>query len=786
MHALDLKLLRDFKRLWVQGIAIALVLAAGVAVILMSVGMSRALNDTRAAYYDQHRFADVFASARRAPDSLLPELRAISGVVDIEAQVRNYAVLDIPGRAKPATGLLISRPEDGGQVLNIPLLRSGRWPVGADEVVVNEPFAIANQFEQGDQFAVNLNGRKRSLTITGTALSPEFVYTIGPGALIPQNESFGILWLPAAVMDAAFGMSGAFNFVALAVLPRHPVQPVMAELETLLDPFGATTPQDRSLQQSNAFLETEIAQLEVLAYVLPPVFLGITVFLVNMVMGRIVQLERAEIGLLKAIGYSDLEVCLHYLMLAGLIALIGVGIGWAAGTWLAQSMARLYAQYYTFPFLVFGVPITIYAGSAVLGLAATSAGALRSALGAARLPPAVAMSPPSPPRYKRNLLDRTVARLDLSQPSRMILRSLMRWPLRAAMTMLGMALAVSVLVASNFFPDSMDEIIDTGFYQSNRQDILLLFDPDAPLQALEEIARLPGVLQVEPQQHQPAILSRGQYEKQISLTSMPQGSDLARVVDGAGRIITPDPYGILLSDRLATALRVRVGDVIDIKFETGRRETFQLPVSGIVTQYFGLAAYVDLAALNRLLRQSDRATAINVTLADPEAADAFETRIKDFPRLVGTINMTENRKSFLETLSQNILVVTMVYAILGTIITVGVAYNATRVQLSERARELASLRILGFSKGEVAYILAGEVLLLALIAQPVGWWIGGLIARAMTDGFSSDLYSMPLILTGATYAKASLIVLSAALASVALVALRLSRLDLISVMKTRE
>ncbi|MGH1415245.1 MAG: FtsX-like permease family protein [Pelagimonas sp.] len=786
MQALDLKLLRDFRRLWMQGAAIALVLAAGVAVILMSVGMSRALNETRATYYDQHRFAHVFASARRAPDSLMSELRAIDGVAQIEAQVRSYAVLDIPGKAKSATGLLISRPEDGEPLLNVPLLRSGRWPMASGEVVVNEPFADANGFELGDQFGVNLNGRKQQLTIIGTALSPEFVYTIGPGALIPQNESFGILWLPDDVMDAGFGMSGAFNSLAMTVLPRASIEPIKDQVEHLLDPYGAATPMGRDQQQSNAFLETEITQLEVLAYVLPPVFLGITVFLVNMVMGRIVQLERAEIGLLKAVGYTDLEICLHYLMLAGLIALIGVGVGWGAGTWLAQSMARIYAQYYSFPFLVFGVPWSVYAFSAVLGLAATSVGALRSALGAARLAPAVAMSPPAPPNYKRNIVDWAVAKIRLSQPSRMILRSLMRWPLRAAMTMLGMALAVSVLVASNFFPDSMDEIIDTAFYQSNRQDVLLLFDPDVPLAALDEVARLPGVLQVEPQQYQPATLSRGPFEKQVSLTSSPKGSDLARVIDGDGRVITPDPHGVMLSDRLAKALHAEIGDMVQIRFENGRRETYDLPVSGIVTQFFGLGAYVDLNALNRLLRQSDRTTTVNVTLADPDAAEAFEDRIKDFPRLMGTINMTENRKSFLETLSSNILVMTTVYAILGTIITVGVAYNATRVQLSERARELASLRILGFSKGEVAYILAGEVLLLALIAQPVGWWIGGGIARLMTDGFSSDLYSMPLVLSGATYAKASLIVLGAAVISVALVARRLTRLDLISVMKTRE
>lgn len=786
MHAMDIKLFRDFRRLWLQGLAIALVLAAGVAVIMMSSGMSRALNDTRSAYYDSNRFAHVFASARRAPDSLLARLRDIDGVAAVEAQARFYAVVDIPGRAKPATGYLISWPENDTPELNIPLLRSGRWPEVAQEVVVNEPFAKANGFRPGDRVSVNLNGRKREVVITGTALSPEFIYTIGPGALMPQNETFGVLWMQEEVLDAAFGMAGAFNSVALTVLPRTPLAPVKDAVKAVLDPYGATTPVGRGQQQSNAFLDAEISSLEVMGWVLPPVFLGITIFLVNMVMGRIVQLERAEIGLMKAVGYTNWEIGLHYLMLAGLIAVVGVGIGWAVGTWLAQAMAQLYAKYFDFPFLVFGVSARVYAASGILGLAATCAGALNSAMRAARLAPAVAMAPPAPPNFRGSVFDRMADALRLSQPTRMILRSLTRWPLRAGMTMLGLALAVSILVASNFFPDAMKEIIDKAFNQSNRQDMLLLFDPDAPISALDEVAQMPGVLQVEPQQYHAARLIYGSHEKQVPISTVAADADLARVVDADGRVVAPDPFGILLSDRVAEALRVEVGDMLTVSFESGLRETHQIPVAGVVTQFFGLGAYMSQDALNRLFRQSPRVSQVNVTLEDPDAAGAFDERIKEFPRLMGTINMTENRQSFMDTLSQNILVVTFVYAALGAIITIGVAYNATRVQLSERARELACLRILGFTKGEVAYILAGEVLLLALVAQPVGWWIGAKVAALMTHGFSSDVYSIPLVLEPATFARASLIVLGATMISVALVARRLNRLDLIAVMKTRE
>ena len=786
MQAIDRKLLRDFVRLWAQGLAIALVLAAGITVIIMSVGMSRALNDSREAYYAQNRFGDLFAGARRAPDGLIQDIRNIPGVMEVEAQVRNYATLDVPGRAKPATGLLLSFDPVRPPALNIPILRSGRWPEKPGDVVINEPFAEANGFQLGDTFAVNLNGRKRDVRITGTALSPEFIYTIGPGALMPQNETFGILWLTEDVLDAAFNMEGAFNDISLALLPGTNETDVADALDLLLEPYGGRDAIGRDAQQSNAFLDAEIQQLEVLAYVLPPVFLGISVFLVNMVVWRIVFLERSEIGLMKAIGYSSWDICLHYLMLAGLIAVVGIVIGIVAGSWLAQAMAALYARYYDFPYLVFGVPSSVYAGSALLALAATSLGALRSAVKAARLAPAVAMSPPAPPNFRRSVFDRLAAGLRLSQPARMILRSLSQWPLRAATTLVGVALAVSTLVASSFFPDAVDDIVDKGFYQSNRQDVLLLFDPDVPLSGLADVARLPDVLQAEPQQYHAAVLRHGHREKRVPISTVGAASDLARVVDDEGRAMAPDGAGLLISKRLATALDVRVGDTITTTFESGLRETFDIPVSGVVTQYFGLGAYMQHAHLNALFRQAPRMSTVNVTLADPFEPAAFDQSVTDLPGVMGTIDMTANRMSFVETISQNILVVTTIYAVLGSIITIGVCYNAARIQLSERARELASLRILGFSKFDVAKVLVGEVMILVLLAQPLGWWFGTEVARWMTEGFSSDLYAIPLVLDHSTYARASLIVLSAAVLSTLVVARRLGQLDLIAVMKTRE
>lgn len=787
MNALDRKLLRDFRRLWAQALAIALVLACGVAILLTTFGTYGALEETRRAYYERNRFADVFGDARRAPLSLMQDIRAIPGVRAAEARISEFAVLDVPGRIETVTARILSLPARGEAVLNLPVVRSGRLPHpdATDEVAVNAPFATANRLVPGDMFLANLNGHKRALTLTGTLLSPEFIYTIGPGAMMPDNETFGILWMSEYALQAAYDMDGAFNNVTLALSPRTNEQEVTDQLDNLLEPYGGLGAYGRDTQVSNSFIDSELEQQKISATILPPVFYGIAAFLVGMVISRIVALERSEIGLLKAIGYSNATICLHYLMLAGLIAVGGTLIGWGVGTWLARALARLYAQFFDFPYLIYNLSYTAYALSGLLAIAAAGLGAARSALHAARLAPAVAMAPPAPPRFRRTLLDRALAAMQLSQPAMMILRSLMRWPVRSAMTTLGLSLAVAVLVAAGFFSAALDELVDTTFNQSNRQDAMLMFEPDIPETALAEVERLPGVLRAEGQQFHAAVLRHGHREKDVPIEARRPGADLARIIATDGRPVDPPPQGLMLSERLAAQLEVRPGDMIEVELLGKRNETHHVRVAGIVTQYVGLGAYMNLDAFSRMLRQAPRISVANMAL-DEAALPRLYRVLKDTPELSGLVLLDKMQTSFETTIRQNVTIMTSVYMIVAVLITVGMAYNGARILLSERARELASLRILGFSRGEVSFILLGETMLLAVLAQPLGWLLGAGIATALVTGATSDLYAIPLVLKPAGFARATLVVLGAALISALIVRRRLDTLNLVEVMKTRE
>ncbi|UWR21825.1 ABC transporter permease [Sulfitobacter sp. S190] len=787
MQAIDQKLLRDFRRLWIQVFAIAMVLACGVAILLTSVGMYKALSETRTAYYERNRFADIFAHATRAPLSLLPEIERMNGVLGAEARIAEYAILDIDGYPRTAVGHIISLPKTSAPILNVPILVTGRYPDPASthEVLVNAPFAAAHGFTIGDRFSANLKGRQRAFVIVGTVLSPEFIYTIGPGALMPDDAAFAIVWMAERAAAAAFDMTGAFNDVSLSLLPGVQPEPVIDALDTLLAPYGGQGAYGRDLQTSDAFLDAEINQLRGMSIILPPIFFGIAAFLVSMVMSRIITLERSEIGLLKALGYSNVEICLHYLMLAGLIAIVGVGIGWIAGTLMARSTAAQYADFFNFPYVIFHVSYWVYALAGIAGLATTSIGAAQAALKAARLAPAIAMQPPAPPRFKRSYIDDAMARMRLAQTTVMILRSLLRWPLRSFLTSLGLALAVASVIAATFINDALDEIVDLAFYQTNRQDAMLLFSEDIPQVAIEDVRNLPGVLQAEGQQFHAATLRHGHLSKRVAVEARRPDTDLSRVLDAKGQQVNVPAGGIVLSRRLASHLAIEPGETVEIAFLTGRRETHDVTVTDLVDLHFGLGAYMDFEALNTLFRQAPRVSTVNITL-DANALDALHDVIKQTPQITGIVEMNENRRSFQETIEENIVVMNTIYIAVAVLITVGVTYNAARIQLSERARELASLRILGFGRGDVSYILIGEMMLIALIAQPFGWGIGAYIAHLMSTNFTSDLYEIPLVLKPATFTFASLVVLGAALMSVLVVRRRLDRLDLVSVMKTRE
>jgi putative ABC transport system permease protein len=792
MHPLDRKLIRDLWRLRGQVAAISMVVASGVAVLIMFLSALEALEDTAAAYYERYRFAEVFASVKRAPEHLRTQIAAIPGVQWVETRVVKFATVDVAGFEEPIMGNIVSIDPHNASNLNRLVIRAGRrvTPKKPNEVVINEPFAEAHKLKLGDRLAVLLNGKRRSLTVVGIALSPEFVYAIGPGTLMPDKKRYAILWMDRDVLEAAFNLDGAFNDVALTLVRGTDPQSVIDRLDTMLARYGGIGAFARKDQISNWFLMNEIKQLRSMSNVLPTVFLAVAAFLANMVLARLIAVERGEIGLLKAFGYSSWAIGMHYAKLVLAMALIGVLIGWGVGYALGHTITRTYADFFNFPFLVYRPSPLPFAVAALVSIGATLAGAAGAVRGAAKLPPAEAMRPPAPPSYHDGFLGRK--HLDhaglgrwFDQPTRIILRQIARWPGRAFLTSLGVGVSIALLITSLQWLDAIDHMARVYFNQSQHQDVTVVLDEARSTRIVGGFKRLPGVLAVEPARAVRVRFRNGHRSKRETIFGIRPDARLAPVYDAGGKVVAVPKNGLLMSTKLAQVLDVRPGDTVTVEVLEGRRPVRRERVVALFETYIGTPAYMSAAAVYRMMRERPVANVVYLR-ADSRQQSAFYKSLKEIPVVTGSILREAARDLFDQTLAETLWISISFFVTFACIMAFGVVYNSARIALSERGRELATLRVIGFTKLEIGYILLGEIAIITLVALPLGCLLGQMLSTLIVSDMETELYRVPLVIKAATFGTALAIGLLATVISAAVVSRRLGRLDLIAVLKTRE
>lgn len=787
LHPLDRKLVRDLWRMRGQAFAIALIVASGVAVLSSSLAVVDALSETTRGFYERHRFGDVFASATRAPRSLAARIAALPEVQAVDARIVEQATLDVAGFADPIIGALVSLPSGGEAALNRLALRAGTLPEPdqPDAVVLSEAFAEAHDLVPGDVLHALVNGRRRALRVTGIALSPEYVYAIGPGTLMPDPHRYAIAWMNPSALEAAYDLDGAFNDVVLALGRGADTNAVIRALDTLLAPYGGTGAIARADQLSNWFLMNEIQQLRRMAGILPTIFLAVAAFLGNMVLARLIATERAEIGLVKAFGYGDATVAWHYAKLVLAMAGLGVLLGWLAGWALGRWTTVLYAEMFRFPTLYYTPGFGPFALSAGVSLAAALAGALGSARRAAALPPAEAMRPPAPPAYRRAGALSDLLRRVLEQLTRIVLRQLLRWPLRALLTSAGIAASVAVLIMSFQWLDALDHMIGSFFFQQQRQDVTVSLVEVHPDTVRNAFARLPGVLAVEAQRAVPARIHAGHRVRREAVVGLPEVSALHVLEDAGGNAITLPPDGLVLSSALARRLGVAPGGHLVVEVLGGARPVLTLPVAAVFETWIGTPAYMRLDALNRALGDPP---VVNTVLlrVDSRELPALFAALKATPATGAVTLRRAAVDSFNASIAEHMHVFIAIYVLFACTLAAGVSYNSMRISLSERGRELATLRVLGFGSGEVAYVLLGEAALLVLIGLPMGCGLGLALTQLISSSFETELFRIPPVIEPSTYGIALIVASLTAVACGVLVRRRVARLDLVAVLKTRE
>ena len=787
LRMLDRKLLRDLWAMKGQAIAIAAVMAAGVTMFVAYFSNFDSLQRARADYYEQARFADVFASLKRAPSRLERRLAAVPGVEAVATRVVVNVTLDVPGMSEPATGRLISIPDAGRPPLNDVFLRRGRWPDAArsDEVLASEMFCETHGLDPGEHIGAIINGRRRELTIVGVALSPEYVYAIAPGEMFPDARRFGIFWMHRRSLGAAFNMAGGFNDVSLRTTTDASEPDVIAAIDRLLEPYGGRGAIPRSLQMSAWTLDNELTQLQTFGLLVPAIFLAVAAFVLHVALSRALALQRTQIAALKALGYSTGAVAWHYVKWALAIAGAAATAGVVLGAWVGSTLIGVYNEFFRFPTLTYHLSPAIALLSIVGSLAVAALGAHTAVQRAVRVPPAEAMRPEPPARYHRSVIEARWRLLRLSFTTAMIVRALERQPVKALVSMIGIAFAVAVLFVGLAFFDVMNVLIEEQFNLTMRQDATITFVEPRPGRVSHDVAHLPGVLAIEPARIVPARLRAGTRHRTLAITGLLPAPQLTRVIDRSRGVIELPPDGLLLSQMLADVLGVDVGDTISVEVLEGRRPVGELTVAALVDDRFGLQAYMGIEPLRRMLHEGDSISTIALTM-DPAARDRFYVAVKTIPAIAGVAMRDTALQNFRDTMAEHMDVSIFINVIFAAIIAFGVVYNSARVSLSERSRELASLRVLGFTRAEISLILLGEIAILTTIALPIGVAIGYALGELIMALFTSEVYRLSFVVRPATIAWAWLTVILATIVSGLLVRRRLDRLDLVAVLKTPE
>ncbi len=787
MRPLNLKLLRDLGGMKGQMTAVALVMACGLMMMIMSRGLIVSLEQTRDEYYRTHRFADVFCDLKRAPNSVRSRLAEIPDVAAVETRVKGAAILDLPGMEEPADGAMLSLPDERPQQLNLLYLRSGRLPeIGRrNEAVVSEAFANAHGFRPGDTVDATIYGARQRLSIVGIGLSPEFVIELPAGTVVPDDRRYGIFWMNEHELSNALDLEGAFNNVVVDVAPGGDVQAVAEELDRLLAPYGGLVAIDRTEHPSARQVDDEIRVLRGFAVAFPAIFLSIAAFMTSAALTRLVRLQREQIAQLKAFGYSAGAIGWHYFQFALVVVAVGAAAGGLFGLALGHNVIKLYRPFYHFPSLSFhpdwpamAAGLLASAGTSFLGVW----GAVRQAM---RLPPAEAMRPEPPADFKPSALERLGVQKLVSPAFRMALRNIERKPWQSFFTALGLALATAIPIVPGAMRDGINYLMDFQWRLAQRQDASLALIEPGSHGALSDIRHLPGVMSAEPFRGVAARIRHGHRERRVAITGMPEATVLNRLLDAQGNEVTLPVNGLLLSAKLAEVLGVRPGGTVRVEVQEGRRPVLDAVVAGTITDFAGVGAYMEINGLRRLMREGRTVSGAHVAVDAARWGD-FMAAVKEAPR-VGSITTTAAaRESFDRTMGEMMGIIQGIYFTFSIIVSFGVIYNGARIALSERTRDLATLRVLGFTQREVGSVLIGELALLTLLALAPGLLIGSQLARALVESASTETTRIPLMLTSRSYATAALIVILSSGFSFAMVSRRLRKLDLLGVLKARE
>jgi len=784
MRKLDMRLMRMIKYSKGQFISVAVIVAVALCIyMLLNV---TAMNLTHAVnyYYELTNFNDIHVQVVRISQGATNELKNLDGIKEVQGRVSVDVPLEVADKNEKVKIRLISLPQE--EKINI-LYRLGKrqMKLAHDNVILLEQFAAARNIKPGDVIYPKINGRVFELTVSGIAASAEYVYVMeNEQTLLPTPEKFGVAFVSEEFAQSVFGYRGSFNELLITVDDKNKIDDIVDRLEKKLDQYGLKRIIERKDQLSHTVLTQELDGLELMAETVPVLFLTVAAIIIFIMLSRIVQNDRTGIGVLKALGYSNFNILFHYTKYALSMGMVGAVIGIGSGLLFSGPMCQFYALYFSIPVIKVDIYYSYMLKAVILtGFFCITAG-IFGARPVLKIMPADSMRPEAPKSGKRILLERVGflwRRFSFSW--KMVVRNVMRTKGRLAFLVFGLSLAYGINTVPLYLADVFPLMFTMQYDEYQKMDYHVEFTQPMHKRVVKDISHLIEVDKIEPKMEYPFELQNGWRKKTVRIIGIPRDTSFYKFEDINNRQVELPPKGIFLTEAIAKVLKTNRGDKITVNNFIPGKEDIEIEVKGIVKQYLGSNAYMDLDTMGELLVDQEMITGVSLATKDNTGMDVKE-QLQDIKNIASINSVTDMKNSFLEFMDM-MMVSVGVLLIFGGILSFAIIYNATVISISERSMEFASLRVMGFDKKDVYRLVGKENALITGLSILLGIPFGIGMMSGLAGAYTTEMYTIPLILSPKVFVYAALATIVFVLVAQLAARKKIYHLNFIDALKSR-
>lgn len=787
MNILFRNLLRDIKKSKGQFLSILIIVILGVTFYTGINSMFRNLSNSSIKYYQEYKLADIWVDLYKAPTGAKEKIESLSYVNESTGRIVNDASINISG--ENGTVRLITLPDTKKGIVNDIVIKAGRYFSEGDsnQCLVDQDFFKANNLELGDYIYPIINGNKVKLKVVAVVKSPEFVYTLKDSSeLMPDNKKFGIVYIKQSFGEAIFDFKGYINNISIKLTNGSNTEAAKDDIKKALKNYGVKNVIDRDEQTSTMMLTEEIKKLQSMGGTFPIIFFMVASVIIYIMMGRMVENQRVQIGVLKALGFTNMQVLSYYMCYSALIAITGSLIGSIFGTYMGVGLTKLINQYFNLPLEGARIYGELVLPASILTLFFCLFAGYHSCKVVFKIMPSEAMREKSPDSGKKIIIEKwKIVWKNIGHLWKIILRNLFRYKRRAILTSLGIIFSSAILLVALSMEDSINFMISQQYGNIQDYDIKVNLSKLVSVEELNKIKSIPHVVALEPVLETGVEITNGWRSKDVGFTALTKEPQMYKVEDKNNKPINLPDGGILISEKLANTLGVETNDRVNIKFFYPGKEKKEVTVKGIVVQYLGLSTYTSMDNLNSLLGEGMVANSAVLKLDNRN----YENEVKSKLRDMAAVNSVESKTDALNALLKNMGATKSsigVMIILSAILLIAVVYNIATINIFERQRELATLKVLGFKNSEIKKLIFNENYLITIFGITIGLPMGKFLGASMMSASSTDSYSFPYVIEFRTYILTIVLTIAFTVLTNFILMKKIKSIDMIEVLKNRE